>query len=214
MLCPTEPQPLLERIRSVAEARTGAESAHDWLHVLRVESLAARIAGAEGADATVVCAAALLHEVFTLPKNHPDSPRAGALCADVAREILVALEAPEDLVRAVGHCIHVHAFSAGIEPDTLEAEVLQDADRLDAIGAIGIARCFATCAAMGRPFYDRDDPFAEHRDLDDKSFGLDHFAKKLLLIPERLHTQEARRIGRQRAAFIESYLQQLRSELG
>lgn len=205
---------LLARIRVVAEARTSGEPAHDWLHVLRVERLATKIARVHGADGRIVGAAALLHEVFTLPKDHPDSPRAGELCAEVARELLATQGASEEFARRVTYCIRVHAFSAGIEPETLEAKVLQDADRLDAIGAVGIARCFATCAAMGRPFYDPIDPFAQQRELDDKSFGLDHFERKLLRIPERLHTQEARRIGRQRAEFLVAYLEQLRTEIG
>ena len=204
---------LLARIHAVAEQRTSNEPAHDWLHVLRVEALAARIARVHDADGHITCAAALLHEVFTLPKDHPDSARAGELCAQQARDLLLSEGAPDEFLDRVTYCIRVHAFSAGIEPETLEAKVLQDADRLDAIGAIGIARCFATCAAMGRPFYDARDPFAQHRELDDKSFGLDHFERKLLQIPQRLHTEEALRIGRQRAAFIATYLEQLRSEI-
>ncbi len=205
--------PFWTGLRAAARSRTQAEPAHDWLHVQRVAALATHIAQVEGADGDVVRAAALLHEVFTLPKDHLESSRAGERCAGVALELLHDEGASEPFARRVADCIRVHPFSAGITPDTLEAKVLQDADRLDAIGAIGVARCFATCAAMGRPFYDDRDPFAQARELDDKSFGLDHFYRKLLRIPEGLHTSEARRIGRHRATFLRAFLDQLRDEL-
>ena len=83
-------------------------------------------------------------------------------------------------------------------PETIEGKVLQDADRLDAIGAIGIARCFATCAEMRVPFYNPDDPFCGVREPDDKRWGLDHFYRKLLRIPDGLHTATARAIAKDR----------------
>ena len=85
---------------------------------------------------------------------------------------------------AVAYAIRVHPFSLGVTPVTLEAKVLQDADRLDAIGAVGVARCFATCADLKRPFYDPDDPLCARRDPDDKRWGIDHFYKKLLRLEE------------------------------
>ena len=96
---------------------------------------------------------------------------------------------------------------------TLEAKVLQDADRLDAIGAIGIARCFATSADMKRPFYATDDPFCRTRDPDDKQWGIDHFYKKLLRIADGLHTATARAMARDRAEFMRGYLAQLEREI-
>lgn len=203
----------IELIRERAQQRTSTDPSHDWLHVLRVESLARRFAAETGADVFVVRAASLLHEVITLPKNHPDSPRAGELCAQAADGILEAAGVARERRDAVAYCIRVHPFSAGIEPVTLEAKILQDADRLDAIGAIGIARCFATCAAMGRPFYDALDPFARGRELDDKAFGLDHFYRKLLRIPETLHTAGAREVAERRVAFLRTFLDQFETEL-
>jgi HD superfamily phosphodiesterase len=84
---------------------------------------------------------------------------------------------------SIATCIREHAFSRGTAPTTLEGEVLQDADRLDAIGAIGIARCMATCAEMRRPFYAPSDPFCGALEPDDKRCGIDHFYRKLLRIP-------------------------------
>lgn len=191
----------------------GNDPAHDWQHVRRVAANAARIAVAEGADTGVVVPAALLHELFNYPKNHPESARSGEVCAARAREALDRLHWPGERAEAVAYCIRVHGFSAGIVPDTLEARVLQDADRLDAIGAIGIARCFATGAVMRAPFYDPDDPFARRRALDDKRFSVDHFFRKLLKIPATLHTATGRAMAEERARFLEMFLGQLEREI-
>ncbi len=204
----------LDRLREIARARTSAvEPAHDFQHVLRVAGNARAIGAAEGARVEVVEAAALLHELFNYPKDHPESARSGEVCAEHAAKVLREEGWAEAEVEAIAYCIRVHGFSRGLRAETLEARVLQDADRLDAIGAIGIARCFATCAAMQRPFYQPEDPFCAAREPDDKQWGIDHFYRKLLKIPEQLHTASARRLGAARAAFMTSYLQQLRGEL-
>ena len=202
--------------RIAARARAacdGADSAHDWQHVLRVAENARTIGLAEGARLEVVIAAALLHELFNHPKDHPDSARSGDVCAEHATELLRAEGWSDELVEPIAYAIRVHGFSRGISPTTLEARVLQDADRLDAIGAIGIARCFATCAVMKRPLYDPDDPFCERRSPDDKLWGLDHFHRKLLRIGDGLHTAAARRLAADRTAFMHAYLDALRREV-
>jgi uncharacterized protein len=202
------------RIRDAArEAATGADPAHDFAHVLRVASNARIVASTEGADVAVVVTAALLHELFNYPKNHPDSARSGDVCADRAASLLREIGFPVDAIEPVAYAIRVHGFSRGIEPDTLEARVLQDADRLDAIGAIGIARCFATCATMQRPFYSPDDPMCRVREPDDKQWGVDHFFRKLLLLHERMHTQTARAMAVRRAEFMKTYLAELEREI-
>lgn len=203
--------------RLVAEAQRRArdtEPAHDFSHVMRVVQNGVTIARAERARVDVVAIAALLHELFTLPKDHPDSAKAGDACAVVAREVLEREGAPADVVGPACEAIRDHAFSKGVVPEELEAKILQDADRLDAIGAIGIARLFATCADMKRPFYAPDDPFCERRSPDDKQWGLDHVYKKLLVIPERLHTKTARAMAERRVAFVRSYLAELATEIG
>ncbi len=205
----------LERLRVFA-LRTceGRPPAHDGQHVERVASLARTIGEAEGARVEVVVAAALLHELVNLPKNHPDSSRSGDLCAEEAARVLAEHEVEPAVASAIVTCIRDHAFSKGARPESLEVAVLQDADRLDAIGAIGVARCFATCSDMQRPFYSSADPFCRTRTPDDKSFGLDHFFRKLLRIEEGLHTATARALGRSRTAFLRTFLAQLESELG
>ena len=202
-------------LRAAALARiAGAEPAHDALHVARVMASARRIATAEGADIDVCVTAALLHELFNHPKSHPESSRSGDVCAEHATALLGEHGYDESFTARVAYCIRVHSFSRGIFPETLEVKVLQDADRLDAIGAIGIARCFATSADMKRPFYAPDDPFCDARAPDDKAWGLDHVKKKLLVVPERLHTESARAIAERRVAFLRTYVDELRHEIG
>jgi len=206
-----DPLDALKRIASTATA--GAEPAHDWLHVLRVSKLASELCEAEGADVNVAVPAALLHELHNFPKNHPDSAKSGEICAQRAGEVLRDLGWSSDSVEKIGYCIAVHGFSAGVVPVTVEAKVLQDADRLDAIGAIGIARCFSTGATMRAPFYDPADPFAKNRPLDDQRFSVDHFFRKLLKIPERLHTATARRLAEPRVEFLNQFLARLADEI-
>jgi len=213
MLAASVDREVMEALRTIARDRASADSAHDWLHVVRVERNALQIAGAEGADGAIVGAAALLHELVNLPKDHPDSHRSGELCAGQALQVLQAAGVEEATSRRVAQCIRVHGWSAGLAPPDLESAVLQDADRLDAIGAIGVARCFATSQAMRRPFYAPQDPFCEAREPDDKAYAVDHFYRKLLRIPQRLHTATARAMAGDRVAFLEAFLEQVRREI-
>jgi uncharacterized protein len=208
------PAAVLARLRVVAQARATSEPAHDFLHVQRVTASARRIAEREGAKLDVVVPAALLHELFNYPKGHPDSPRSGEVCAEHALVALRVEGVAEETAQAIATCIREHPFSRGIVPATIEGRVLQDADRLDAIGAIGIARCMATCADMKRPFYSPVDPFCAERAPDDKSWGIDHFYAKLLKIPGSLHTATAREIASERVAAMTQFLAQLAREIG
>lgn len=203
--------------RLYQEARRQAERtepAHDFSHVERVVTNALAIARAEGADEAIAGTAALLHELFGLPKSHPDSSKAGDICAEHAHDLLVGERAARKFIDPVCAAIRDHAFSKGVVPDALESRVLQDADRLDALGAIGLARMWATCADMKRPFYDPSDPFAERRDPDDKQWGIDHVFKKLLVVPSRLHLATSRGMAEDRVVFIRAFVDQMRRELG
>jgi uncharacterized protein len=196
------------------ERSRDAEPAHDFFHVERVVSNAITIARAESASEAVAGTAALLHELFSLPKNDPRSHEAGDICAEHAHELLVREAAPVAIVAPVVAAIRDHAFSKGVVPEALESKVLQDADRLDALGAIGLARMWATCADMKRPFYSPVDPFCASRSPDDKAWGLDHVFKKLLVVPERLHLGTSRAMAAERVSFLRAFLDQLRSEIG
>ncbi len=203
--------------RLVAEARRrleGAPPSHDFSHVLRVVESAQRIALAEGANLEVCRTAALLHELVNLPKNHPGSALSGDLCAEEARALLEREGHEPSFCDEVALAIRDHAFSKGVVPSGLSSRVLQDADRLDAIGAIGVARCMATASEMGSLFYAPTDPTCRERAPDDKAFALDHFYKKLFLVPERLHTSTARRMAAERMAFMKAFVEQLGREVG
>lgn len=208
---------LWDRLLSEAARRAeGAEPAHDFGHVARVVANARAISRGESFSEEqqgAVATAALLHELFNLPKSHPESARAGDMCAEQARALLEAEGALPPFVETVVSAIRDHAFSKGVVPDAIESKALQDADRLDALGAIGLARMWATTADMKRPFYAPVDPFCESRPPDDKAWGLDHVYKKLLLVPARLHTRTARTLAEERVAFLRTYLEQLRREI-
>lgn len=191
----------------------GAAPAHDYSHVQRVVRYACIIGEAEGADLGACRAAALLHELFNYPKDHPESSKSGDICAEHAKALLTENGATLSFADHVSGAIRDHAFSKGALPSTLTARILQDADRLDAIGAIGVARCLATCSEMRRPFYAPVDPFCRDRQPNDKLWGIDHFYRKLLQIPERLHTRTARDLAAPRAAFLERFLSEMRREL-
>ncbi|MFT6142188.1 MAG: hypothetical protein ACJAZO_001999 [Myxococcota bacterium] len=206
----TDLQPLWDAART---ALIGAKPAHDFLHVQRVTTNAQRIARAEGADIDVVTAAAVLHELVNLPKDHPRSSESGDLCANAARTLLTEQGWPAHRLDAVCLCIRDHAWSKGASPTTLEVAVLQDADRLDAIGAIGVARCMATSGELGRRLYNDNDPFCETRTPNDRDNALDHFFRKLLHIEAKLNTEEGRKMARERTTFLHQFIEQLKTEL-
>jgi uncharacterized protein len=203
-------------VRIIAAAREGTsekDPTHDWLHVERVAETTRALAMAEGASLLVSAAAALLHELVALPKSDPQSHRGAAQCAAKAVQLLSKLHASESVVARVAACIEEHPFSLGARPSTIESAVLQDADRLDAIGAIGIARCLATSGTLGRPYYSESDPFCRQRPPDDRRWALDHFYRKLLRIPERLNTATARRMAEPRVRAMQAWLTALEAEL-
>ncbi len=203
---------LLERLhtRFAAETRDGA---HDLGHALRVARNAHALALEEGAQVDTCVAAALLHDLVYLPKNHPDSPRTGALGAGMALAWCREIPGLTAHGEAIAAAIATHGFSSGAEPSSLEGAVLQDADRLEAIGAIGLARCFNTGGAMGAGLWHPSDPWAEGRDLDDKRFSLDHFEQKLLKLTDRMNTEAGRRRAQPRHRVLVTFLNALREEL-
>jgi uncharacterized protein len=155
-----------------ARERSSTDPAHDFLHVQRAWKNAQRIVQVTPADVDVVGPAVLLHELFNYPKDDPRSPWSGDVCAEYARDVLVHVDYPREKRDQVLDCIRFHSFSRGVVPSHIEGKIVQDADRLDALGAIGITRLLAASAHMKIPFYHATDPFAQHRDLDDKKTGV------------------------------------------
>lgn len=189
------------------------DPSHDFAHVLRVVSLAKKLGSEEGADLEVVVPAAYLHDFEPIAKNDPRRSMASSLSAQKAAPFLRDLGYSQTLVESICHAIQAHSFSANISPRTLEAKVVQDADRLDGIGAIGVARCFSMSGLLRRDFYDVSDPFCDDREPNDQHNSLDHFFVKLLGVAHHLHTESGRREGRSRAQFLEHYVRQLRAEI-
>ncbi|WP_051330831.1 HD domain-containing protein [Aneurinibacillus terranovensis] len=196
-----------------AKREASVDPAHDFLHVQRVYNHAKLLLQTEQADEDVVLVSVLLHELFNYPKGHPESHLSGDVCAERAEVVLHEQGFPAEKIPHVLDCIRNHSFSKGVMPATIEGKLVQDADRLDSLGAIGIARCFATCAEMERPFYEPGDPFSRKRKPNDKEYGLDHFYVKLLKIADRMHTEAGRRIAKERTRFMELYLSQLKQEI-
>lgn len=201
-------------------ANVAEDPAHDVHHLMRVWRTARGLAVEEAqaptaarVDLLVVLGASLLHDVVNVPKDHPDRCRASRLSADHAETVLRALGFPQGLLPAVRHAIEAHSYSAGIAPLTIEAKLVQDADRLESLGAIGIARCFATSGLMKRALFHGDDPLAEGRPLDDLQYALDHFEAKLLRLPATMQTAAGRRRAQERADFLLTFRTQLLAEI-
>ena len=190
-----------------------ADSAHDLVHTVRVVASAKQIIETERADAEIVISAAWLHDCVVLPKNHPERDKASVLAADKAVEFLHSVNFSADKLNAIHHAVAAHSFSAGIKPETLEAKIVQDADRLDALGAIGIARCLLTGGDLQRPLYDAIDPFCENREPDDSVWTIDHFYSKLFKLPELMNTETAKEEAYKRVRYMEGFLRKLKEEI-
>ncbi|HLI68210.1 MAG TPA: HD domain-containing protein [Ktedonobacteraceae bacterium] len=190
------------------------DPSHGWQHVQRVYRLAQYIADKEGADALITGLAALLHDLGRLV--HCESVSHATLSVEEARSILARYPLEQSQIEAVLHAIEAHSFSQGIEPRTLEARVLRDADRLDALGAIGILR-WAITGTIRRETqtlsYHPEDPFGEWHRLDDSRYMLDHFYIKLLKLEQGIYTATGQSLARQRSAYMHAYLQELKTEL-
>ena len=158
-------------------------------------------------------AAAYLHDIVSLPKNQPERHLSSRLAARQAATILQELNFPRELLPAVSHAIEAHSFSANIPATTLEAKLIQDADRMEALGAIGLARVFYTSGRMQRAMFDPVDPLAKHRPFDDLAFALDHFFVKLYRVADSMQTQAGRTMAQARRRLLERYVHDLLEEL-
>lgn len=173
----------------IADATDSDDGSHDIAHILRVFKNAMRIREQDGGDGRILTAAVLLHDCVSVEKNSPQRHQASALAASKAAGILTGLGWTESDIAAVAHAITTHSFSANLPPQKLEAKILQDADRLDAIGMVGAARCFYIAGRLGSGLYDPLDPLATHRPLDDKRFAIDHFETKLFKLADQFQTR-------------------------
>jgi uncharacterized protein len=193
--------------------KQNGDVAHDLGHVRRVVGNARQLAIREGARLSVVLPAAWLHDCVVVPKDSPRRKQASQDAAKQAAQWLQDWGYAEELLPDIAHAIEAHSFSAAIQPRTIEAKVVQDADRLEAIGAVGLARCLMLSGAMGHSLYVESDPFCENRVADDRLSAVDHFFTKLMKIETLMQTESGRTEARQRTKFLQSFLDELRREI-
>ena len=202
----------MTRLFAEVERRYEADAAHDLGHLFRVADWTVRLSG--DIEPRTSIAAALLHDVVNVPKNHADRGVASERSADVAREVLPPLGFDAATTELIAQAIVDHSFSRGAVPRSDLGRALQDADRLEALGVIGTFRCIATGVRFGAHFFDAADPWAVNRPLDDKRFSVDHFFTKLLKLPETFQTADGRAEANRRVAIMHALLAALGEELG
>ncbi len=191
----------------------GDDGSHDVAHLHRVWKNCRQISQDEGGDQQILCAGVLLHDCVAVEKNSPQRHLASRMAAEKAGIALATLGWSIDDINKTAHAIEAHSFSAAIPPQTLEAKILQDADRLDAIGMIGVARCFYIGGRMRSALYDATDPLAQQRQYDDKRFTLDHFETKLFKLQEGFQTAAGRRMAALRTERMRRFLSELLEEV-
>jgi len=183
-------------LAALAASAANDDGAHDASHLERVwRSAATLLAQHPEADPLVVMAASYLHDLVNLAKDDPGRAQASRRSALLACTELRRLGFPESRLDAVAHAIEAHSFSAAIAPRTIEAKIVQDADRLDALGAVGLARMFYIAGRMGRALAHADDPLALGRELDDGLYTLDHVVLKLARLPGMMQTAGGREMA-------------------
>lgn len=211
--------PGLAALHAFAQATMDDDPGHDLAHCLRVALWTVAI-GSEGpgqageVDWREAVAAALLHDIINVPKDSAYRHRASEVCAEVARRELPRFGFAREAVERIADAVRDHSFSRGAVPTTPLGCALQDADRLEALGVIGLFRCISTGVRMGARYFHDTDPFATDRPLDDKAFSIDHFAAKLLGLPTTMRTEAGRIEAERRAEVLRKTLTDLAIELG
>ena len=200
---------LKEHVAALLEHDPG----HDLAHALRVALWTLRLGG-DALDPRLAIAAALLHDVVNLPKDSPLRATASTRSAEAARELLPRHGFDPEETNEIADAIRDHSFSRGAVPETLLGKALQDADRLESLGALGIFRTISTGVRMGARYFHREDPFAEARELDDRAFTVDHFFAKLLKLEGTMQTPAGRVEAARRTLTLRAFLEQLADELG
>lgn len=203
----------------VVECLMPGELAHDRQHLLRVHRWALRLAAEAGADPDCAGATALVHDLVFVAKDSPERATGGERSAAAAPALLAAAGYRADEIAAIAEAVRTSSWSRGLAPTAALGRVLQDADRLDAIGVVGLMRNLACAQHMARPdggsgFYHPDDPLHddEARALDDRRWATDHCFAKLLRLAAGMHTAGARAEAARRHAFLLAWLDELRRE--
>lgn len=192
------------------------DASHDFAHFQRVYQVTLEIVKRDNlvVDELVLLAACYFHDIVSFKKDDPKRKEASRYASLKAVEILTEMNFPSDKLKNVAHCILTHSYSANIRPETLEAKIVQDADRMEAIGAIGLARVFYVSGQMQSQLFNSLDPFAKKRELNDKKFALDHFFTKLLKLKNTMNTEGAKSIATEREVVLLNFVESLKKELG
>ncbi|HDT15063.1 MAG TPA: HD domain-containing protein [Firmicutes bacterium] len=200
--------------RKVKEMFTGSKGSHDWEHTERVYKLAVHIGEKEGADMEIVKAAAVLHDIA----RQAEDESGGRLCH--AREGAVAAEkilretgyGADDIAR-IKHCIEAHRFRNSKEPETTEARVLFDADKLDSIGAVGIGRAFLFAGEIGAKLHNSGADIEKTKPYTEEDTAYREFIVKLRKVKDRMLTKEGKRLAEERHKFMEEFFARLDKEV-
>ena len=189
------------------------DTAHDFEHVMRVYKNAKKICQQEKVNEKLVLSAALLHDIVSYPKSDKRSKKSSLESAKKSKQILKKYDFSKEELIVISDAICDHSFSQNKVPSTIEGKILQDADRLDALGAIGIARVFATAGSLKRPFYNSEDPFCKNRISNDKIWTVDHFFQKLLKLESLMNTKSGKVEAKKRTMVLNEFLNHLNREL-
>lgn len=189
------------------------DPAHDFEHVMRVYKNAQNICKKEKVNETLVLTAVLLHDIVSYPKSDKRSKTSSIKSAKKSKQILEEYSFSKKEITIISNAIRDHSFTRNRIPDSIEGKILQDADRLDALGAMGIARVFATGGSLNRPFYNTDDPFCKKRIPDDKTWTIDHFFQKLLHLESLMNTKSGKLEAKRRTKILKIFLDQLKQEI-
>ncbi|OGN13077.1 MAG: hypothetical protein A3J47_01130 [Candidatus Yanofskybacteria bacterium RIFCSPHIGHO2_02_FULL_43_22] len=210
---------LVEQLKIISKERqTKDDPCHDFNHILRVLNLGIKIGKKEKADLEVVIPAILFHDTVVYRKDLPESRNETNESADVAGNVLREIKKfPQEKIEQVQTCIRECSFSKGIVASTIEGKVVQDADRLESVGAISIMRTFTSGAQMNRLLYFPEDPLRENSKPpaypQPLPASLDLFFTRLLLVGDSMRTETGKKMASRRAKFLDAFLKELRKEL-
>ncbi|MDA0756872.1 MAG: HD domain-containing protein [Crenarchaeota archaeon] len=200
----------IENLKNIAKTKLlNNDPAHDLEHIMRVYRNAEKICKTENGNKKLVLSAVLLHDIVKT-KNRKDS---AIKSAKLSEKILKENNFFDDEIRIISDAIKEHSFSKGKIPSSIEGKILQDADRLDAIGAVGLARVFSFSGSNNRPFYDPNDPFSKNRVVNDNRWALDHFFEKLLTLEKKMNTKTGKILAKNRTKILKKFLKDLKNEI-
>jgi uncharacterized protein len=204
---------VLDLLKDEVKKRIENDSAHDFDHIMRVYKNAQKICKKEKANEKLVLSAALLHDLISYPKSDKRSKMSSIESAKKSKNILKKYGFSNEEIATISNAISDHSFSQNKIPTSIEGKILQDADRLDALGAIGLARVFATGGSLKRPFYNPNDPFCKQRIPDDSIWAVDHFFKKLFKLESLMNTKSGKIEAKKRTIILKDFLKQLKHEI-